>query len=628
MAANSRTQSSIIPGSHLDLRKGMNVANDFQLNINGQEMHLHRSFIKLRSPALLEASLHAQPIDTESADIFKQFLYSGKLPKMVKPAVLLGVAYLLKVGNFIFESQICLKSLQNKKRVTLEELLEIYCYCLDLNPFDEGMDVVINLLRKRRSEIGTQATRIPLLLGKHSDKALEFMGLVMSRQEEKPNAQTQTGADRPPSGDLEQCLDSMFTTKVDADFEIAINGEQESIIAHSFVLYARWPYFRHMFDSDLRHQEQRRLVIAGPNTEGGIPKHVLGAIIKFLYMGKEPAESDLDANGALQLLAVSGLYLSRDDEPQLFKSLVSWSSDRVNESLTLYNAVEVFRMAADLKLDQVAACAKGLIVENIQRFMKNDKRSNELKSLPSELLFQLFDEAFQAGKAVHHPHPKPAGRFGIRNVLFHVSDEDETVDEVSDAEATAHQVPIVQQKNVVDKSSLSATISEDVVNSTDKTWKFVFSPPNVSAPPGGFNFGPNNTQHTQSASGLNFGVPNLHPSNQSSLPQSSFRSVDSSAFAQVQLQPQPGFSFCGATGFLSASENPPSLFSQAPKPATRRSFGPSAPTFTPANTFGYGVGDNYLRASGATFLPSQTPADPACPFSSFTPAPSVKPFGW
>jgi hypothetical protein len=70
----------------------MNAANDFQLNINGQEMHLHRSLIKLRCPALLDVDLHAQPIDKESQEIFKQFLYGGKLPKMSKSATILGAA--------------------------------------------------------------------------------------------------------------------------------------------------------------------------------------------------------------------------------------------------------------------------------------------------------------------------------------------------------------------------------------------------------------------------------------------------------------------------------------------------------------------------------------------------------
>jgi hypothetical protein len=457
----------------------------------------------------------------------------------------------------------------------------------------------------------------------------------MAKGEDKAVVEDPVCANRPPVMTLEACLETLLATRADADFEIAIDGENEPIPVHFFVLYARWPYFRHMFDSALRNREERRLVLPASNTDNGIQKHILDVIIKFLYSNTDPSDSDLDGSGALQLLEVSGLYLSRDEEPELFKSLISWASERVNEVMTLYDAVEVFSIAAPLRLDQVASCAKDLIVENIERLMNNEQRSRELKSLPSDLLFDLFKDALKRGTMLPKSRQKPSGRFGIRNVLYRVSDEDETFDVGSDSEKAAPsaviQTEITAASSTQSQPSTSWTAKDGVgaPHLSDRT--FSFNATSVPVPPGGFNFRPTHHQQPQTSqicavadrSVPQFGVVG----SAFAPPRDSTPSFALGFGGSANPSYAPARSLTGSLGFGAPTASP-FVPAQSSTPSFGIAFGggqQAAPSPTPFtsllppiiqnNGFGNKIGENRLSASVGAYYPSPSG------FRSETPGP-------
>ena len=131
----------------------------------------------------------------------------------------------------------------------LETLAKLYCYNLDLHPFETGARVVKHLLQKNKALVGPRIQELPALLGilgKHEDKVLELAGIAMQADALEAPSTTES-VHRTPAGSWLSVKDTLLklyeAREKQGDFGIAIEGHKKSFKVHSYVMCAAWPYF-------------------------------------------------------------------------------------------------------------------------------------------------------------------------------------------------------------------------------------------------------------------------------------------------------------------------------------------------------------------------------------------------
>eukprot|EP01122_Echinamoeba_exundans_P001034 TRINITY_DN1097_c0_g1_i6.p1 TRINITY_DN1097_c0_g1~~TRINITY_DN1097_c0_g1_i6.p1 ORF type:complete len:686 (-),score=90.68 TRINITY_DN1097_c0_g1_i6:79-1908(-) len=319
---------------------------DFTVTINGYGLKLHKSFVERRCPALLSnTAAHSQPVEQSSVEIFRRYLYSESLPKDLTPRQLMSLAFLFQAAGLRSAFADCMKLLQDvplnaDSADATSQLIGLYCHSLDLGPFVEGEQVALYLLRKYRLVIAPSTRLIPSLLGQHQSKLIELMAMFVGSIEatEPDSAPHQSVGCASTSRPVMEALALMFGDRQkNGDFEIVIKGRAARKV-HGFVMYAAWPYFRHMCDAGMKEKEARRLELPGATDDddaaairmdGGpvMDEAVLDLIIEVAYtqslvMTPRKLRGRLSVELALSVLSVSELYLRSDEKEQLYNVLV------------------------------------------------------------------------------------------------------------------------------------------------------------------------------------------------------------------------------------------------------------------------------------------------------------------
>jgi hypothetical protein len=287
---------------------------------------------------------------------------------------------------------------------TIEQLIGLYCYIIDLGPFNNGEMVALSMMQKHRKLIAPATSQIPALLGRHSDRC---MGLIAHLIENTDSVSFKSsnhspGPSSPVPGSLADALAQMHVAReTEGDFEIAINGCATRKV-HSFVMYSVWPYFRLMCEAGMAEKQTRRLVLPGANEDGCMDEAVLDLIIEVGYKPDfilKVLRERLNVELAIAVLSVSELYLRSSDKETRYKQLYNLLVDECARFALKHeeNYVLVFQIAKEHGMADVALKAKSLIISKLKQLMEKGSQTRaQIEALPKATLIELFSSFFEA----------------------------------------------------------------------------------------------------------------------------------------------------------------------------------------------------------------------------------------
>jgi hypothetical protein len=302
---------------------------------------------------------------------------------------------------------------------TINDVLAMYTRSLDLR-YDAGTKLALYLLRKHKNDLPVK--QLPVLMKDHTEYMMDLVAELVPTNNANFNSPP---IFKPQSGKCKSLTDTLvrlYETREGADFNIVLKGHNDNtpnsapMRCHAFVLHARWPYFRAMFDAGMREMQRAKLELPGVGEDGGMHPLVMQAILDVIYLGAvQPNTIKLfNPAVALQLLSVQELYLSSFDAKEqkqengggdggdgdgdgdgdatasAFLSLIEWATQLVDRGLNVDNCVEVYKTALEMQVEEVAERSKSLIVANIKLLMANPKHSAAILSLPHDVQLPLL----------------------------------------------------------------------------------------------------------------------------------------------------------------------------------------------------------------------------------------------
>lgn len=407
--ANHRIRSIQMPGfnsrsSAVDisscLDESVPIGKTKAIVINAIEYHVHEPLLKIRCPNLLVRDLSKVPVDAESCRLFFKFVYSEQLPTQCKPYQWLGLSYLLSTAGFTKSS---IKSLRQLNRIglamadslSIEELVRLYSYALDLDSFQGGLQACLNLLRRHRARL--PLPELPDLLKIDPIQVLKLAQQLL--QETSPDLEFPMGMNKSEeSHSLMTSLKRLLKTKMGTDFEICVG--EHSIKCHSFVLASRWPYFRHMLEAGMNEAKKMQLKLPPPGEDGGIHPVSLQAAIDVCYVGKVRKETrDMFTPAhALDVLSIKELYFDWSDVSEsevsvgsrTFGPLIEFASKSAEKGLMSSNCAELYTTALELKMDDLAQKALEVISYHLHEVWQHETQRQILLKLPQEKQLALL----------------------------------------------------------------------------------------------------------------------------------------------------------------------------------------------------------------------------------------------
>lgn len=262
------------------------------------------------------------------------------------------------------------------------------------------MNTCLNLLLSHKTSLPSK--KFPELLKNHSDCLFELVQFLLEGNQ-LPLPTKHEGDESAPVApkSLNECLQTLLKTKNGSDFEILIGSDKKHKFAcHSFVLYARWPYFKRLLDSGMSETKSKKLSLPAPGKDCGMPPVFLRAILEVCYQGNLSSElrKDLSPSVAMQALATRDLYVDDSEDEQeerTFKHLIHFCQQQADSGLSVENCVDTYKVALELGVDAMAQKAKQLFVNNIKNVMKNPSQIETLFSLrESEQISLLWQAVF------------------------------------------------------------------------------------------------------------------------------------------------------------------------------------------------------------------------------------------
>jgi len=173
---------------------------------------------------------------------------------------------------------------------------------------------------------------------------------------------------------LKDTLSALFESKEESDWTITVStpsvGQDSlsnSFAVHSFVLYARWPYFQTMSGSNLTESRTKCLTLPSDLREGGLTKGALLALLKVIYCDEVSSHKPLDLLDGLSLQCNCELY-------QLQTDMVTWFDELIRaatlSTISASNCVAYFTLAKELQMEWLATEALSCVVENWESLPK------------------------------------------------------------------------------------------------------------------------------------------------------------------------------------------------------------------------------------------------------------------
>jgi hypothetical protein len=252
------------------------------------------------------------------------------------------------------------------------------------------------LIRRNRDRFLPILEQIPILLGANACKATELMSFFVASSAEKVVPCMQDSlpkANLPTTHLLGQCRRALHRDRrKSGDFEICVAGQPPRRV-HCIVMYAAWPYFRRMFDSNLNERHQRRLNLPAFGSDGGIQPALLTLIIEVAYVQEVTRKERVGVDLALHILSLADLYFRTpggvtETERSVYDCLIEFAMWRACDDVE--SCVDVLKSAIDSGLVEVSDRAKNTVKRNLKKLL-DDRRTNQvLRSLPSSVLVDIM----------------------------------------------------------------------------------------------------------------------------------------------------------------------------------------------------------------------------------------------
>eukprot|EP01122_Echinamoeba_exundans_P005079 TRINITY_DN15258_c0_g1_i1.p1 TRINITY_DN15258_c0_g1~~TRINITY_DN15258_c0_g1_i1.p1 ORF type:complete len:1085 (-),score=115.26 TRINITY_DN15258_c0_g1_i1:107-3361(-) len=366
---------------------------------NGVSIPVHRALINFRCPELLDRELKISAIDAATGEAFIKFLYSDRVEDQCSSDIILGVAYLLDKFEFAAASRHCLIHLQHSQ-FTGAELVPLYVKCLALRPFKLGLEVCRFLLQKHREEVDKMAL-VTALKDDPEILAETIQILSSSGGAVAPLAPTEPtrGLDEegnPIRKTLQDALARLYKSKKGADFTIGIRNIPDfKIQCHSFVLYARWSYFRRLIDVGMREAAEKVLLLPGHEEDAGLHHEFVEAIVAACYSREYKLQltTTLSTAAVLEFVGNSDLYLGQPrgylDSDNPFCHLVGAAEDSLHSKINPENCMELLTAAASFNAISITNRTISYIADH-SRLYPDPSWMVQIQSLPWHLQISIF----------------------------------------------------------------------------------------------------------------------------------------------------------------------------------------------------------------------------------------------
>jgi hypothetical protein len=266
-----------------------------------------------------------------------------------------------------------------------DKLIRLLRHAIDLQPFERGLKECFYLLRLHKSVLNIRHLK-ESMTGKYEDHFVELMQyLILDGAPESTIGSVEPELTFVP---LRCALAELWERKQGADFEICI-GESYSIKCHSFLLYARWPYFRRMMQAGMRESLASRLELPEMGKDGGVDPKALEMALELIYKGYVQYCFEFTTEVAIHLLSSSKLYFESHDtesslEVNVFGRLISYAELKIIGTLDLDNCVETFKLALQLGVQSVIEASKAMIVKNFRDLMIKYDKEDDIRDLPAD----------------------------------------------------------------------------------------------------------------------------------------------------------------------------------------------------------------------------------------------------
>lgn len=159
-----------------------------------------------------------------------------------------------------------------------------------------------------------------------------------------------------------------------------VSGDGQGIECHDWILYARWPYFRHLVCSGLSEIANHRLELPSDT----FPFTLLQPFIQYLYThGVDSFDTDSQKLSLLRHAPQFNLVdLSTPPLPDPhFKRLISHCRQVLNEPCTIESCVTLYKAMAELGSPQQLNTVGRFILDHFPTLSKQPSSLQELKKL-------------------------------------------------------------------------------------------------------------------------------------------------------------------------------------------------------------------------------------------------------
>jgi hypothetical protein len=233
----------------------------------------------------------------------------------------------------------------------------------------------------RRQKIKAQKLEKPTPPPKKSKKRSNKDVATVSK-ESNDKKQEEEEADKPITTlpIVPACLERNFTLAVDDKHEIKV---------HDWVLYSRWPYFRHLAKSGLVEAKDRRLEL--PSDSFSPP--MLDALVKYLYTNQVDAFDTTELR--LSLLRAAPQFnlvdlLSPPTPSPHFKRLIAHCQQVLSDPCTLENCVSQYKIIAEMGSAKQLNYAGSFILDHFPTLSQNPVTLAELKTLSPQAFGEMW----------------------------------------------------------------------------------------------------------------------------------------------------------------------------------------------------------------------------------------------
>lgn len=177
---------------------------------------------------------------------------------------------------------------------------------------------------------------------------------------------------------------------------------------HDWLLYSRWPYFRHLVESGSEEWNVSKKIQIPSDT---FSRHTLRAFVKYLYTNRVDAVSNNDVVALEILLHAQRFNLADMSSPPIahreFAPLLSACEIIFHQVFTLDNCVDKYNMAKDYGREAHQLRIALFIAEHFEQLMASEKSRWQVLALGAETLATIW--VWVSGGPRHAFEPKSAG---------------------------------------------------------------------------------------------------------------------------------------------------------------------------------------------------------------------------